>query len=263
MAGIYDIHAHLNDAKYAGVDITSSEIVNEAKFAGVEMINNVGFDIKSSKTALIQAEKNKNVFAIIGIHPNEAHYFAEEAYIQLEDMAYSNKVVGIGEIGLDYSRTNKYKEQQIESFKRQIKIAEKLHLPILIHIKDVLGSEEAYNDVYSILQKYPKLVKVIHGYEGNLELAKKFIKIGCYISMDGRVTWDDEAQRVIEDISLNKMMVESSAPYGTPKPFENKINHPKYLPITIKKIAELKNTGVESVIDATRQNALDVFFVKK
>ncbi|WP_035358731.1 TatD family hydrolase [[Acholeplasma] multilocale] len=260
-AGIYDIHCHLNDSVYIENDMSSMEIVQEAALAGVDIINNVGFDIKSSKVALIQAEKNLNVFAVIGIHPNEAHLFTNEAHDVLDAMANGTKVVAIGEIGLDYSRTYKYKEHQKESLIYQIEIAKKHNLPIMFHVKDIAGSVEAYDDLLEIIKEQKVTKGVIHSFEGTWKMAKKFIEQGLSISLSGRVTFDKDAQEIAKNISLNSLMIESDAPYATPRPFERKVNHPKFMPLIVQKITEIRGTSQNEVISATRENAKNLFFI--
>ncbi|WP_027063474.1 TatD family hydrolase [Mesoplasma seiffertii] len=261
-SGIYDIHCHLNDSAYAEMEITSSEIVKEANRVGVDLINNIGFDIKSSKVAIIQAEKNKNVFAVVGIHPNEAHLFTEEAYEFLKDLAHADKVVAIGETGLDYNRSTKYIKQQKESFINQIKIAQELNLPIMLHIRDVKGSTNAYDDALEILKQHKVTSGVVHSFEGTWEIAQKFINQGISISLNGEVTKIAEVQRIAKNISLNYLMVESDAPYSAPVPFDKRINHSKYLPLTVQKIAEIRGTTSTEIAAATRDNAQELFKIK-
>lgn len=259
MAGIYDIHCHLNDTIYLEQDLTSMDIVNEAAKAGVTLINSVGFDIKSSKLAVLQAQKNNGVYAVVGIHPTQAQFFTDVAYEQLEDLANANKIVAIGETGLDYSRTEKYVVEQKHWFSRQIELAKKYHKPLMIHIKDKPGSYKAYHDVLEMLLGYNVKDAVVHSFEGTLAIAEQFIDAGYYISVNGLVTIDKTMQEVAKNISLNKLMVESDAPYNSPHPYEKKLNHPKFTAISIDKIASLRNIGKEEIISATHENAQRLF----
>lgn len=259
-AGIYDTHCHLNDNLYLELDISSQDLVKDAKTVGIDILNNVGYDVKSSKLAVLQAEKNANVYAVIGIHPNDVHLFAPEAYTQIDSLANANKVVAIGEIGLDYKRTDKYVEIQKTAFKKQLDLALKHDLPIVLHFNDVKGSTQAYQDGLAILKKYSEIKGgVVHGFEGDWKLANEFVKLGYYISVNGEVTWNKEIKKMVTKLSLNNMLVESDAPYRGPVPYEKKINYPKLLPLTINTIAKIKGLSPEDVIAATRYNGQTLF----
>jgi len=162
MAGIYDTHTHLNDEVYLQMDTTSGDLIKSAQQAGVSMLNVVGYDVKSSKIALRYASVYPNVYAIIGIHPNEAQYFTSQALDAITEMTSGNNVVAIGEIGLDYSRTNKFKEEQKAIFIAQIKIALDRDLPVVLHVKDVKDQIQAYQDSLEILDQYKVKNAVIH-----------------------------------------------------------------------------------------------------
>ncbi|ATZ18424.1 Mg-dependent DNase [Williamsoniiplasma somnilux] len=259
MAGIYDIHCHLNDGVYLEQNISSAEIVSEAAKAGVTIINSVGYDLKSSKLSVLQAAKNSNVYAVIGIHPTQAALYTDVVYDQLEDLANANKVVAIGETGLDYSRGSQYIIQQKDAFYKQIELAKKFDLPLMIHIKDNPGEFNAYNDVLNILKSKKVKKAVIHAFEGNWSIAQQFIKLGYYISLNGLVTRNKELQEVAKNISLNDLMIESDAPYHAPHPYERAINHPKYLPLVVEKIAAIRGMNADDLISATRKNSRDFF----
>ncbi|EOA07300.1 TatD-related deoxyribonuclease [Mycoplasma yeatsii 13926] len=259
MSGLYDVQCHLSDAKYLNLEMTSIEIILEAKKSGVDYINNVGTDVKSSKTAVIQANLSPVVFAIVGIHPTNAHLFTVEAYETIEELAQSNEVVGIGETGLDFSQTTKYEKQQIEAFKRHINIAKKLDLPLMLHLKNEPGETRVYEIAYNLLKENGVKKGVIHSYQGTLEWAKKFIELGFLISVSGAVTYDSEINAVIDGISLNDLVVESDAPYLAPVPYDGSLNYPKYLPLTIKHIARMKNVSELVVAQTTRNNAKNLF----
>ncbi|PPE05932.1 TatD family hydrolase [Williamsoniiplasma lucivorax] len=261
--GIYDVHAHLNDNLYLDLDISSTDIVRGAVEANVDLINNVGFDIKSSKIAVIQAEKHANIYAIVGIHPNDVHLFANEAYEQLDILANANKVVAIGEIGLDYSRTDRYIEVQKEALKMQIKIAQSHNLPIMAHIKDVGQSEQAFNDALEIFESFKCKEVVVHDFNGTKEQIDRLVELGYYISINGEVTRNKELAKVIKYIPIKNLMVESDAPYKAPKPYDKVVNYPKFLPLTTRILAQLKNMNEEELIAATRKNATSFFGINK
>jgi TatD DNase family protein len=167
MAGIYDTHCHLNDNLYIELELSSPELVRDSAAVGIDILNNVGFDVKSSKLAVLQAEKNPNVYAVIGIHPNDVQLFSEVAYQQIDELANATKVVAIGEIGLDYTRTDRYMEIQKEAFKTQIEIALAHKLPVVLHFNDLKGSKQAWEDGLKILKKYPGLTGVVHSFSSD------------------------------------------------------------------------------------------------
>ncbi|AVP49578.1 TatD family hydrolase [Williamsoniiplasma luminosum] len=261
--GIYDVHAHLNDNLYLELDTSSSDIVRDALQANVDLINNVGFDIKSSKIAVIQAEKHANVYAIVGIHPNDVHLFSQEAYEQLDVLANANKVVAIGEIGLDYFRSKQYIQIQKDALKIQIEIAQKHNLPIMAHIKDVAGSTKAFDDAIEIFKSLDCKDVVIHDFSGTKKQVDQIVELGYYMSINGQVTRNRELAKVVQDIPIKNLMIESDSPYQTPKPYDKKVNYPKLLPLVTKAIAKLKNMNEQELISATRNNATTFFNVKK
>lgn len=264
MAGIYDTHCHLNDNIYIENEISSSEMAKEAKVNGVDIINNVGYDIKSSKVALVQAQKNKNVFAIVGIHPTQAHLFSNEAIETLDVLAHADKVVGIGETGLDYlQHGKKYKDQQKELFKKHVKLAKKMKLPLSLHIRDIEGSIEAYKDVIEILEKEKYFKAVVHSFKSTLEVSNMFIDHGIFISINGHITRDKALQKVVKELPINFLVVESDAPYVTPKPYNKKTNAPKYLGLVVEWIANVKKMSKADIAEITRVNAINLFQTSK
>ncbi|PPE04838.1 Mg-dependent DNase [Entomoplasma ellychniae] len=263
MAGIYDTHCHLNDNIYIENEISSAEMAKEAKINGVDFINNVGYDIKSSKVALVQAQKNKNVFALVGIHPTQAHLFTDEALETLNTLAHADKVVGIGETGLDYFREGqKYKEQQIKFLRAHIKIAKKMKLALSLHIKDKEGSFEAYKDVLKVLKEEKYFKAVVHSFHSTLEVAEMFMEKGIFIAINGHVTKDNQLQKVVKDIPMNFLVVESDAPYETPKPYAKKTNAPKYIGLVVDSIANIKKLSKDNIAEITADNAKKLFWNK-
>jgi TatD DNase family protein len=261
--GIFDTHTHLNDPWYKKEGLDSSEILERSKKVGVSYFCNVGFDIKSSAKAIQQAAKYHEVYAAVGIHPNEAHKVdvvldSEE----IDTLANGNKVVAIGEIGLDYYHDGqKYKDVQIELFKAQLDIANKHDLPVSLHIRDIDGSIQAYEDALEILIEKKVKSGIVHCYTQGPELARRFIEHGFYISIPGIVTFSSakDLHETVKDLSLNSMLLETDAPYLTPSPMRGKINTSEYIVYTAEYVAKLKKTDVQDVISATATNAKKVF----
>ncbi|ATZ20512.1 TatD family hydrolase [Mesoplasma lactucae] len=263
MAGIYDTHVHLNDQIYLDLDVTSADIVKSATQAGVSIMNVVGYDVKSSKIALRYANEYPNLYAVIGIHPNEAQYFTKEAIHSLEDWANGDNVVAIGETGLDYSKSKEFAKNQKETFEAQIDIALNLGLPVVLHIKDVDGSFEAYDDTIEILKAKKVKKAVVHSYEGDLAHAKELFAMGYYLSFSGVITYKENAEllNVVKASPINQIMIETDSPYSAPVPFKGKVNYPKNAVIVADAVAKAKNMDVDDLISATRTNAQKLFNV--
>lgn len=259
--GIFDTHTHFNDSKYKKEGIEVIEMIEEAKQNDVTNFCCVGFDVNSSKEAVRYALIHDEVFCAIGIHPNVAHTTKPKDLEEIELLANSNKVVAIGEIGLDYYYGNEHKYSQIKILKQQIKIALENDLAVMLHIRDKDDSENAYNDVLEILKCMGVKKAVVHCFTRGYELAKKFTQKGYLISVPGVVTFNNAQplQEAVKHLSLNDIVVETDAPYLTPVPKRGKINTSKEIVYTIEKIAKLKNLSKNDVIDATTRNAKKIF----
>jgi len=210
--------------------------------------------MQSNKEVLDLIEKYDYVYGAIGFHPNDLNDIKDEDYIFLENNIKNNKIVAIGEIGLDYHYEDTNKKSQKEHFIRQLELAIKYDLPVIIHSRDSI------QDTYDILKKYP-VRGVLHCYSGSLEMAKKFIKLGFLISVGGIVTFKNAKNiiEVIKGIDLSYILLETDCPYLTPEPYRNKKNEPMHIPIIANKIAEIKGVSVEVVKDVTTNNAIALF----
>lgn len=264
MAGIFDTHTHLNDSSYKEKGFSTEELIDHAKKAGVDRMCCVGFDIKSSKKAVSLAMKYNSVYAAVGIHPTEAHKVLDVDIEDLELLANANKVVAIGEVGLDYFHDDTYKEIQKEVLRKQIKIALKHNLAVMLHLRDKDGKQDAYFDAYKIIKELKAKRGIVHCFTQDYDCAKMFIDLGLYISIPGVVTFKNSLvlQETVKKISINKLVVETDAPYLAPEPNRGRVNTPAQIVHTIDKIAKLKNIEVEDVITATSNNACNVFLIK-
>jgi TatD DNase family protein len=277
-----DTHCHLNFNDYKE---DALEIAQKALSADTEMIV-VGSMLRTSARAVDFAENfSKGVYSAVGLHPchlinqvvenekdesdkykfiTQAEVYEEENYQRLIDS--SNKVVAIGEIGLEYFRLSddkkeleKIKELQRQVFKKQLNLAKKNSLPIIIHCR------EAHDDLYSILYDFVREKKpledwgVIHCFSGDYELAKKYNSLGLKISFTGLITFANQWDEVIKKIPLEKIMVETDSPYLSPIPYRGKRNEPLNVREVVKKIAELKSLEVEEVAKVTYNNAKKLF----
>lgn len=250
----FDSHAHLDDEKF---NEDRKELILQAREKGVDLILNPGSDLPSSKAAAALAQQYDFFYAAVGVHPHEAKDVTEETYEELEKLSNCPKVVAIGEIGLDYHYDYSPRDVQKEIFKRQMRLASDLNLPIIIH------NREAHGDTYEILEQYfnPKKGGVMHSYSGSVEMAKKFIDMGLYLSVSGPVTFKNAKKNVevVREIPLEHLLIETDSPYLTPVPYRGKKNHPAMVQYVAKKIAEIKGISLEEVAERTKENAKMLF----
>lgn len=250
----FDSHAHLDDEKFHE---DRKELISKAREEGVDLILNPGADLASSEAAVALAQQYHFLYAGVGVHPHEAKNVNENVYARLKELSQKDKVVAIGEIGLDYHYDNSPREVQKEVFKRQLQLASDMNLPIIIH------NREAHGDTYEILEKYfdAKNGGVMHSYSGSLEMANRFIDMGLYLSISGPITFKNAKKNVelVREIPLEHLFIETDSPYLTPVPYRGKKNHPAMVQYVAKKIAEIKNISVEEVAEKTKENAKRLF----
>jgi len=251
---LIDTHAHLQNEELV-TDL--EEILQRAHDAGLEKIVCVGYDLESSEKAVKIASKHQQVYAVVGVHPHDANTLNQEVIARLYDLSQHEKVVAIGEIGLDYYRNLSPREQQIKAFKEQIKLAQELYKPVVIHDRD------AHQDVLDITKKEKagKNEGVMHCYSGHLPLAIEMMKNGFYISLAGPLTFKNahKTHEVAAKISLERILVETDCPFLTPEPFRGKRNEPAYVKYVAQKLAELRKMSVEKIEYRTNLNAKRVF----
>ena len=202
-------------------------------------------------------DKYKCLYAAVGYHPEVANDIIEDDYLKLEEIIKNNnKIVAIGEIGLDYHWSKENKDKQREVFRRQLELAEKLNLPVVIHTRD------AINETYEILKEY-NVRGVMHCFSGSLEMAKKFIDLGFYLGIGGVITFkNSKLYQVIEEVSLDNIVLETDSPYMAPVPVRGTTNESSNIPYIAEKIAEIKNISVSDVADLTTKSALSVFDIE-
>ncbi|MDO5725472.1 MAG: TatD family hydrolase [Tissierellia bacterium] len=248
-----DAHAHLDDQKY---DADRSEILSNLKSDGVDYLINAASDIESSKSSIALSKKYENIYATVGIHPQEVAQFDENSIASLRELAKEPKVVAIGEIGLDYYYDDcAPHDLQKEVFKEQLMLAKELDLPVVIHSRD------AHKDTFDILKEYSQLnpgAKILlHCYSGSVELMREYMKIGASISLGGVTTFKNGrvAKEVAKEIPKDRLLLETDSPYLTPEPFRGKRNQPKYIRYTCEKIAKLRGLDTKTVENFTDENA--------
>lgn len=245
-----DTHMHIGDDFGAQPDL----YVKNASYAQVEVLIASFCEKDDIMLSTKFVEKYKNLYACIGYHPEVSNKIVEKDYEILEEMVKNNpKIVAIGEIGLDYYWNKDNKDKQREVFCKQLEIAEKLKLPVVIHSRDSI------NETYEILKKY-KVSGVIHCFSGSLEMAKKFISLGFLLGIGGVVTFkNSKLFEVIEKLELTNIVLETDSPYLTPEPNRGKTNESSNIFYIAQKIAEIKNISLENVAKITTENAIRTF----
>lgn len=253
---LFDSHAHYNDEKFnEDRDSLIKEIYNE----GVTKIINAGYSLESSERAIEIANIYDFMYATAGISPNDIDEYKKEDLEIIEKLAKSNKVVAIGEIGLDYYWNKENKEIQKDVFISQIKLANKLELPIVIHTR------EAIYDTLEILKDNVCHKKgVFHCCPLNKDLVREGLKLGFYISFAGPITFKNSknAEDIIKMVPIEKMLIETDSPYLSPEPLRGRRNDSRNVKYMAKKIAEVKEITLEEVAKATYQNAKNIFDIK-
>lgn len=245
-----DTHMHIGDDFGVEPDL----YVKNATDAQVEVLIASFCEKDDIMLSTKFVEKYKNLYACIGYHPEVSNKIVEKDYEILEEMVKNNpKIVAIGEIGLDYYWNKDNKDKQREVFCKQLEIAEKLKLPVVIHSRDSI------NETYEILKKY-KVSGVIHCFSGSLEMAKKFISLGFLLGIGGVVTFkNSKLFEVIEKLELTNIVLETDSPYLTPEPNRGKTNESSNIFYIAQKIAEIKNISLENVAKITTENAIRTF----
>ena len=263
-----DIHAHLDsEGLYERLD----EVVKSAEENGVEKIITSGADLKSSLLAVEIANKFPNVFATIGIHPQDADGYDEKTEhilyqlcavkcVQSMVSQEFRKVVGYGEFGLDYHYENcPSKEVQKDVFIKQLVLADKLKLPVVLHVRD------AMEDALAILKANKNLLKhggVMHCFAGDVNALKEVLELGFLISVGGVLTFKkNKLEEVVKEAGLDNIVLETDCPWLAPEPFRGKLNEPKYIPLIAKKLAEVLNCSLKEVEEKTTANVKRVFHI--
>ena len=250
---LFDTHAHYDDERF---DEDRDTLLASMPENNVGLILNPGCDVESSRKAVSYANKYPFVYAAVGIHPDEVGSLNEETFAQMKELFKEEKVVAVGEIGLDYYWDNEPREVQKKWFIRQLELARELDLPVLIH------SREAAADTMEIMKEHAKgLSGVIHCYSYSKEMAQEYIKMGFYIGVGGVVTFKNakKLKEVVENIPLTSIVLETDCPYMAPEPNRGKRNNSAYIRYVAEKIAELKGITYEEVVEQTEKNAREMY----
>lgn len=245
-----DTHLHIGDDFGVDPDL----YVNNANNSGIKLLIASFCEKDDIMLSTKFVENYDSLYASIGYHPEVANKIVEKDFEILENLVTNNKkIVAIGEIGLDYYWHKDNKEKQIEVFRKQLEIAERLNIPVIIHSRDSI------NETYEILKEY-KVRGIIHCFSGSLEMAKKFIDIGFLLGIGGVVTFkNSNLYKVIEDVSLDNIVLETDSPYLAPEPNRGQINESSNILFIAEKIALIKNISIDEVAKVTTNNAFKLF----
>ena len=247
---LIDTHAHIYYDDFTG---RMDDIIRASANNGVEKIISIGVDLKSSEKCIKLAEKYESVFATCGIHPHEADKTPKGYLYELEQFYEHQKVVAVGEIGLDYHYDFSDRKTQRKIYNEQLEMANSLDIPAVVHCR------QSDDDILGGIQESDHSYGVIHCFSSGLDFAAKILETGFHLSFTGMITFVKELEEVVREVSLSKMMVETDSPYLSPKPHRGKQNEPANVLYVAEKIAELKEISLEEVAESTTRTALQLF----
>ena len=254
---LIDSHCHIDDARF---DADRDAILTRARAEGVEHFVTVGCDLETSRAAVVLAQRHPFISATVGVHPHEVKLIQEGWYDELRTLARSDCCVAYGEIGLDYHYDHSPRETQRLRFREQVQLARELRLPIVIHTR------EAQEDTIAILkeEKAHELGGVFHCFSGDAWLAKDALDLGFYLSFSGVITFQNASmlRDIVKTVPMDRILVETDAPYLTPVPNRGKRNEPAFVRHVAEKIAELHGLSGQEVEAATTQNTKRLFGIK-
>jgi len=248
-----DSHCHLDDRKYNG---RTKALVAEAAKAGIDLIVTIGADLKSSESAVSIANQFESVYAAVGVHPHDAKTLDDQTMERITELAVERKVVAIGEIGLDYYRHMSPRPLQKKAFERQLALAVELKLPVVIHTR------EAFEDTIAITREFAGNLRggVFHCFPGTADDAKVVFDMGFHISVGGIITYDNsQMAQMVTHVPLERVLLETDAPYLAPTPHRGKINHPAYVMLVCDKLAKLRGITSAEVERVTDRNSRKLF----
>lgn len=284
MLKLFDSHAHANEEGFSPEERAEfiERIAAAVENKDLSFINDIGFNLESSELAARHAAKYPWCHAVVGLHPHEADLYTEEQLDRIRELARNPKVVAIGEIGLDFHYDNSDRDKQRYWFRRQIRLANELALPIVIHerdagseVMDILKEEGAFDKARiakfplrpgSLLpdgsrEQLPDARVLLHCFSGSAEFGRQYVKLGATLSIAGPVTYKNARKtvEVAEQIPLEFLLIETDSPYLSPVPHRGEKNHPVNVVHTAKKIAEIRGVDLETVAKVTRENAMRFF----
>lgn len=252
----FDSHAHINDRRF---DKDRTELINSLFENEIYAFTEIGYDIESSQRAIELANEYERIYAAVGVHPADVDKLNDDGIKQIENMLTKEKVVALGEIGLDYHfDDNPERDVQKKWFEAQIDVAKSNNMPIVVHSRD------AMEDTINILKSSGYYNGIIHCYSGSKESAKILLDMGFYISISGPVTFKNAGKllEVAKYIPDDRILIETDCPYLAPEPYRGKRNCPLYVKDVCRKIAELREIPTEKLAQITKNNSKAVYKIK-
>ncbi|MGO5114081.1 TatD family hydrolase [Candidatus Avoscillospira sp. LCP25S3_F1] len=252
---LFDTHAHYDAKRF---DNDRHELLASMQQNGVGRILNAGCDLESSRMAIELAHQYNFIYAAVGSHPDDADHVDGALVDTYRELAKEDKVVAIGEIGLDYYYEDVPREQQKKAFRMQMELARALHLPVIVHERD------AHGDGLEIVKEFPDVTGVFHCYSGSLEMARELVKLGWYVGFTGVLTFKNarKALEVAENVPLHRIVLETDCPYMAPEPYRGKRCDSTMLPRMAEKLAQLRDKTVEEIEQITWENGCRLFRLK-
>jgi TatD DNase family protein len=262
---LVDTHCHLD---FYNFDNDLAQVLQRAEERKLMRIINPGVDLSSSQAAVDLANKETQIFAAVGVHPNESMAWNDESLARLKELAGQPKVVAIGEIGLDYYRDRAPKSRQLKIFHEQLDLAAEIELPVVIH------NREATDDVLEVLEVWHRTLVnsnskiadrpgVLHSFSGNGDHALKALELNFFLGISGPITFKNavELHQVVRDAPMENLLIETDAPFLTPHPYRGKRNEPSYVYYVAERIAELRGMTIDEVASITTSNAQRLFLL--
>lgn len=268
MSGLIDTHCHIHAAVSSRSDHTAKKwqeagetdpdaLIDSAKAAGVDKLICVGTDLPDTKDALNFVQSRDNCWATAGVHPHEAKIFlqANKDLSEVERLADEPKAVAIGEVGLDYYYEHSPRQSQVKLLEMFLQLATDKNLPLVFHIRD------AFDDFWPVLANFGSLSGVLHSYTSDIRNLDKALQEGLYIGLNGIMTFtkDENQLEMARQIPLNRLLIETDAPYLTPKPFRGKVCKPEHVKLTARFLSELREEAFTEFAEATSKNAWELF----
>ncbi len=248
---LIDTHAHLNMEDY---DADMEGVLQRALAADVRMIVNIGYDLESSTHAVELAQKHGFLYVAVGVHPHDSDRLTEQGLERLRELSTGKKVVAIGETGLDFYRDLSPRDVQRESFRKQIRLAKEVDLPLVIHLRN------AQEEGFSILKRETVAKGVMHCFSGSLQQAQEAVRLGFYLGFDGPITFNSpKLISILKEIPKERVLLETDCPYLAPEPHRGKRNEPSYLRFICQKAASELGMSYQELAALTTSNAKNLF----
>ncbi|MBQ4585880.1 MAG: TatD family hydrolase [Clostridia bacterium] len=257
---LFDSHAHCDDKRFdTEYEGGTLKLIEDCFNDNIGYIINIGTNLENSKVSVDLAHRFENLYASCGIHPSDVFYEdADKAISVIEDLLKDEKAVALGEIGLDYHYENVPRDLQMVYFRKQMDLAKKLGIPVIIHDRD------AHGDCLEVIKEYPEVIGVFHSYSGSAEMVKELVKLGWYVSFSGTITFKNA--RVPKEacvvVPSDRLLIETDSPYLAPTPHRGTLNRSTYVQLTAEEIARLRGTTLEEIERITTENAKRLFSIK-